>query len=254
MKKFSAILSLIVSLLLIVTGVAVAWLNPLADLLPNSEFASTVSASAPAGSAVVQTAPFVSSPADFAAAQLPVFAASKEPSINDSISSYSITDERLSKYSFGGDFYTEIYNATYKIFNQLTSMSTALSRISNATANQYLAAVATLRQLSSVEKQLVNAGNVLNAQYSLQLHNATLLNEVTRGLSTVSEQLHELSTLQTNANAPIADNLARISSILVLLVRLIGVLIGVIGLVMLCRSLWKLGEAFDAPKAHSVGA
>ena len=106
----------------------------------------------------------------------------------------------------------------------------------------------------SVEKQLVNAGNVLNAQYSLQLHNATLLNEVTRGLSTVSEQLHELSTLQTNANAPIADNLARISSILVLLVRLIGVLIGVIGLVMLCRSLWKLGEAFDAPKAHSVGA
>lgn len=68
MKKFSAILSLIVSLLLIVAGVAVAWLNPLADLLPNSEFASTVSASAPAGSTAVQTAPFVSSPANFAAA------------------------------------------------------------------------------------------------------------------------------------------------------------------------------------------
>ena len=125
MKKFSAILSLIVSLLLIVAGVAVAWLNPLADLLPNSEFASTVSASAPAGSTAVQTAPFVSSPANFAAAQLPVFAASKEPSIGDSTSSYTIVDEYLFKYSFGADFYTEIYNAVYKIFNQLTSMSTA---------------------------------------------------------------------------------------------------------------------------------
>ncbi len=84
---------------------------------------------------------------------------------------------------------------------------------------------------------MTNVGTVLNGQYQMQA-------ETLSALETVSAQVSELAE-------PVASSMEGIHSALVVIVRLMGVMIAAAGLMMLCKSLWKLGEAFEKKPAAS---
>ncbi len=246
MRKVSAILSLIISLVLIASGVLVAWLEPLSALLPDTEFASVaVPASVATGSDLTLTAPYQVKESAFTAAQLPDFHKTEGKTMGASTSSSSVSSEYLISYSFGADFYTEIYKASYKIFNQLLNMSSTLSSISGAVADNYKAQVKTLTAVQDAANVLTDLGTVLSNQYKAQTEVLAALESTNEGLATISTQVNELAASQATAMEPVMASLSGIRSALVVIIRLMGVMIGMVGLVMLCRSLWKLGEAFE---------
>lgn len=250
MRKFSAILSLIISLVLIAAGVLVTWLEPLASLLPDTEFAVVASpVSVATGTDLTLTAPYEAKTSTFKAVDLPAFKVPESTSMSGSTKSSSVSEEYLWSYSFGADFYTEIYKASYKIFNQLLNMSSTLSSISSAVADNYKAQVNTLTAVQDTAALIAQLGTVLNRQYEAQTETLAALQSTNEGLATISTQVNELAAAQTTALAPVAASLFGIRSALVVIIRLMGVMIGVVGLVMLCRSLWKLGEAFEKKPA-----
>lgn len=251
MRKFSAILSLVISLVLIASGVLVAWLEPLAALLPDTEFAVVAApVSVATGTDLTLTAPYEAKTSTFKAAELPDFKVPEGTSMKVNTSSSSVSSEYLFSYSFGADFYTEIYKASYKIFNQLLNMSSTLSSISSAVADNYEAQQNTWIAVQNATGMLADIGTVLNRQYEAQTETLTVLQSTNEGLATISTQVNELAAAQTTALEPVAASLTGIHSALVVIIRLMGVMIGMVGLVMLCRSLWKLGEAFEKKPAH----
>ena len=239
MRKISAVLSLIVSIALIATGVMVAWLEPLATLLPNSEFATAAVTSTTTDNDASATESYQVPEDILSPDALPVFETSSAMSIESSTSSAATSKEYLFSYSFGGDFYTEIYSASYKIFNQLLNISSTLDSVSTAVAANYKAQVATLRSVEGAEKTLTNIGLVLNDQYKLQ-------SETLSALETISTQISEL------AASSVASSLTGIHSALVVIIRLLGVMIGFAGLAMLCKALQKLGDAFEKKSISNV--
>ena len=241
MRKISAVLSLIVSIALIATGVMVAWLEPLTNLLPNSEFATAAVTSTTTDNDASATESYQVPEDILSPDALPVFETSSAMSIESSTSSAATSKEYLFSYSFGADFYTEIYSASYKIFNQLLNISSTLDSVSTAVATNYKAQVATLRAVEGAEKTLTNIGLVLNDQYKLQ-------SETLSALETVSTQISEL------AASPVASSLTGIHSALVVIIRLLGVMIGFAGLAMLCKALQKLGDAFGKKPVSNVPA
>ncbi|MDO4838339.1 MAG: hypothetical protein Q4B32_08075 [Clostridia bacterium] len=250
MRKFSAILSLIISLVLMAAGVLVAWLEPLATLLPDTEFAVVAAPAAVAtGTDLTLTAPYEAKASTFKAAELPAFEAPEGSYMKANASSSSVSSEYLFSYSFGADFYTEIYKASYKIFNQLLNMSGTLSDISSAVADNYKAQVNTLFAVENAAGTLADLGTVLSRQYEAQTETMSVLQSTNEGLATISAQVNELAAAQTTALKPVTASLSGIYSALVVIIRLMGVMIGMVGLVMLCRSLWKLGEAFEKKPA-----
>ena len=244
MHKFSSILSLLVSLVLIVCGVMVALLEPLAALLPNTEFAAVTVADVETAEASTPTAPYQASENAFVAAELPAFEAAEETDIDGSTVSKSVSSGYLFDYSFGADFYTEIYEATYQIYEQLERMSEGLTSISTATADNYTAQVYTLRAVENLGGLLVNVGKALNNQYTAQTETLSAVQETNAALSTISTQVNELATAQSSALQPVAASLSGVQNALVVIIRLMGAMIAAAGLILLCRSFWKMGDAF----------
>ena len=256
MRKFSAILGIVVSLVLCATGVLMTIAEPLTSLMPSAVPADlTTYAVATAAAPEAQLETFEAAAPSVSVVELPAVDVKTVSVSTVSGSSYTTTNDYLLSYSFGADFYTHMYKAAYKIFNQLVEMSTALSRTSSTVSNLYEVTKQGVHQMNNLAD-----GIELLAQYSAAQTKATqdvvtAQAQTVEALSTVNNNVSALYGAQTAQLTQLnnnAEGMTRIITMLGLLIRAIGVLVTAMGLTNLCKYLAMLSQ--DKPAKETVEA
>ena len=246
MRTFSAILGIIVSLVLCATGVLMTVAEPLTAMMPEVVPADLTTYTVPTVTApevelkVAEAAAYVAGQlqlpeADVKTVNVPTYSAS----------SYTTSNEYLFSYSFGADFYSEIYNASYKIFKQLVEMSTALSRTSGAVSNLHEVAKQGVQQMNNLGEGIELLAQFSAAQAQATADMAAQQAQATEAIAAVNANvtaLYEAENAQLAQMNNAAQGMSRIIAMIGLLIRAIGVLVAAIGLTNLCKYLAMLSN------------
>ncbi|MBE5801833.1 MAG: hypothetical protein E7319_06035 [Clostridiales bacterium] len=258
MRKVSAVLGIVVSVIMCTVGVLMAALNPLSGLMPETVPADVTTYAVPTvemplGEMQIVGQLQIEVPAD----ELPQVSVPKVDVSDSSASYYSISDEYLFSYSFGADFYTEIYKASYKIFNQLLSMSESMDTINSNVIKNYNLLKAAVTQLNNLSMGFEGLANNAGSQYQIARTVAQQQNHIADTLYTLNNNLNTLyqaEGVQVEQMNNVANGMTRIIAMLALLIRAIGVLIVALGLMTLCKYLGMLSEPRYVSREEKVEA
>lgn len=255
MRKFSAILGIIISIVMCATGIMMALVSPLSAIFPEAipaNFGSSSAATTNLPEGAMQDAQVYSVPVP--TETLPPLQV-ETVSLPAGGSGHYITDEYLFSYSFGADFYTEIYKASYKIFNQLVSMSASLDNISGNVSLLLSTGRTTVQQLNNLAVGIEGLANYSHSQYQLAQASAQQLNHLSENLVTVNSNLgvlYQAETAQLNQLNNLTGGMNQLTLMLGLVFRAIGVLIAALGLMNFCKYLAMLGREKKAEQAPAA--
>lgn len=245
MRKFSGILGILISLVMCFVGVMMTLLTPLADVLPGYLPENVANYAVPTVEVPAEEMVQVKN-VEF---ELPENAMENydvkiAPSLVGSPSTHSSSYDYLLLYSFGADFYTEMYKASYKIFDQLMSINSGVATLTSGARDIYNAVSRSFTQLTNLSEGIDVLVDRAGQQYQVMATMAQQQAITTNAAAAVNSNLglvYQAQNAQTTQLNNMAAGLGQLIAMFTLLIRAIGVLIVCLGLMLLCKSFGMLG-------------